>query len=149
IFHRGFARKTDAAFFIHAQALHPDFIAHLDDVLGLFDTEIGQFADMHQAVLARQKFDESPKFLDRHNLAAINLVDLGLGGHALDGVARNLHSFGGHRINIDWAIVLDVDLATGFFGEAFDILAARPNERADLLRIDLHLDDARSVLAHL
>ena len=46
------------------------------------------------------------------------------------------------------AVVLDVDFATGFLDEALDVLAARPDERADLLRIDLDDFDARGVFAH-
>src|SRR5207244_3923542 len=44
-------------------------------------------------------------------------------------------------------VVFDVDFATGFFDEAFDILAARSDERADLFRIDLERLDARGVFA--
>src|SRR5437899_957101 len=56
--HRGFARETNAAFFIHAEAFDPDFVAHFDDVFGLLHAEVGQFADVNQAVLAGQEFDE-------------------------------------------------------------------------------------------
>ena len=45
VFHRGAAGETDTALFIHAQALDPDFIAHLDDVFSLLDAEVGQLAD--------------------------------------------------------------------------------------------------------
>ena len=63
-------------------------------------------------------------------------------------LARDLHSFGGDGVDVHRAIVLDVDFATGFFDDAFDVLATRPDQRADLLGIDLDRDDARSVLAH-
>src|SRR5882724_5332105 len=43
--HCGAAREFHAAFFIHAQAFHPDFIADLEDVLGLLHAAVGEFAD--------------------------------------------------------------------------------------------------------
>ena len=42
-------------------------------------------------------------------------------------------------VNVHRAIVLDVDFATGFFDDALDVLAARSDQRADLLRIDLEV----------
>src|SRR6516164_7834255 len=60
--HGGFARKSDSALLIHPQALDPDFIPQLHDVLGLLDAEVRQFADMHQPVLAWQEFHKGAKF---------------------------------------------------------------------------------------
>jgi hypothetical protein len=111
-----------------------DVVADLHDVLGFLDAEVRQFADVNQAVLARQKFDERAEFLDGDNLAAINLADLGLGGHAGDGVHGNLHAFRRDGEDVHRAVVLDVDFAAGFLDEALDVLAARPDERADLFR---------------
>src|SRR5437588_9110617 len=44
--HSRFAGKADTAFFIYAQTLDPDFVAHLDNILGLLHAEIGQLADV-------------------------------------------------------------------------------------------------------
>src|SRR5277367_2685225 len=85
VFHRGLAGEADAAFFIHAQAFDPDFIAHLDDVFGLLDAEIREFADVDQAIPAGDEFHKRTEFLDRHDLAAINLADLCFSRHAFDG----------------------------------------------------------------
>src|SRR5439155_13814990 len=147
--HRRPTRQPDAPFFIHAQAFHQDFIAQLDDVLGLLDPEVGQLADVDQAVPAREKFDERPEFLDGDNFAAVDLADLGLGGHAGDGVAGNLHSLFGHRVDIDGAVVLDVDFAAGFLDQLLDVFAAWTDQRADLLRVYLDCLEARRVLAQL
>ena len=61
--------------------------------------------------------------------------------------AGDLHAFGGNGINVDRAVVVNVDFAAGFLHQPFDVLAARADERADLLRIDFDLDNARGVLA--
>jgi hypothetical protein len=39
--HGGPAGEPHAALFIHAKALDPDLVAHLDDVLDLLDAEVG------------------------------------------------------------------------------------------------------------
>src|SRR5712692_5420534 len=62
--HGGAARKADAAFFVHAEALDPNFISHFYDVLGLFDAEVGQLADVDQAVSAGEELDKSAEFFD-------------------------------------------------------------------------------------
>src|SRR2546425_13081824 len=73
LLHRGFAREFHAAFVIDADALDPDFIPHLDDVLGLLDAEVRQFADVHQTVLAREDLYKTAEFFQRHHLAPIDL----------------------------------------------------------------------------
>jgi hypothetical protein len=45
--HGSLARETHASFFIHPQALDPDFIAQFDDIFGLLDAEVGQFTNVH------------------------------------------------------------------------------------------------------
>src|ERR1041385_888241 len=149
ISHGGLAGEADTALLIHAEAFDPDFIAEFDDVFGLLDAEVGQFADMAEAVLAGQELNEGAEFLDRHHLAAIGLADLGFGGHAGDGFAGDLHAFAAGGVDVDGAVVLDVDLATGLFDDAFDILATGADERADFLRVDLDGLNARGVFAEL
>src|SRR5581483_6746303 len=97
---------------------------------------------------AGEELDEAAKFLDGDNLATIDLADLGLGGHAFDGVAGDLHTLLGDGVDVDCAVVLDVDFAAGFLDEAFDVFAAGADEGANLLRINAQLNDARGVLAH-
>lgn len=94
ILHRGFARQLDAALVVHADALDPDFVAVLDDVLGLLDAEVGQLADVHQAVLARQHLDETAEVLDGNNLAPVKLANLDLGGDAVDALLGHLQTLG-------------------------------------------------------
>src|ERR1043166_355784 len=145
--HRRSARQTHPALLIYTEAFDPDFIAHLDDVLGLLHSEIGEFADVDQTVFAWQEFDEGAEVLDRDDPATINLVYFGLGGHAHDGLAGDLHAFFGDRIDVNRAVVFDVDLATRFFDELLDVLAAGADQEADLFRVDLECFDAWRVLA--
>jgi len=62
--HRRFAREADAALFVHAEALDRDFVAQLDDIFGLLDAEIGQFADVDEPVPAGEEFHGYTQILD-------------------------------------------------------------------------------------
>ena len=53
------------------------------------------------------------------------------------------------RVDVDRAVVFDVNLRAGFGDDALDRLAAGSDERADLLRIDLDRLDARRVFAQV
>src|SRR5437762_641151 len=88
-FHGCFARQFDPAFVVDADALDPDFVTDLDDVLSLFDAEVGQFADVHEAVLTGEDFDKASEFLDRDDFAAINFAHFNFRHHAFDGFAGN------------------------------------------------------------
>src|SRR5207247_2049950 len=145
--HGRFAGKFHPALLIDAEASEPDLITQLDDIFGLLDAEIGQLADVAQPILAREKLNETAKFLNRDDLAAVNFPDLGFGSHAFDFASGDFHAFGAGRIDVNRAVVLNVDLAAGLFDDAFDVLAARADEGTDLLRVNLHGDDARGVLA--
>ncbi len=145
--HSGFAGKTHPALFIHPQALHPNLVTKLNDVFGLLDAEIGQLADVHQAVFARQEFNERTKVLNRNDFAAIDLADFSLGAHADDGITGNLHALFRHRVDVDRAVILDVDLAARLFDKLLDVLATRADEGADLVGVNLDGFNTRSVLA--
>ena len=139
--------KFHATLFIDSQAFHPDFITNLDDVFGLLDSEVGQLTDVNQSILAWQEFNKSTEFLDGDDATAIDLANLRFGRHAFDGFAGNLHSFFRDGIDVDSSVVFDVDFATRFLDEAFDILATRSDQCTNLLGVDLEGDDARGVLA--
>src|ERR1019366_2581394 len=145
--HSGPAGEPHATLFVHTEALDPDLIAHFDDVLDHLDAEVGQLTDVDQAVLAGQELDECAELFDGDHSAAIDLVDLGFGGHARDGVHRDLHPVCGDGVDVHRAVVVDIGLATGFLDELLDVLAARADEQADLLGVDLHRLDARGILA--
>src|ERR1017187_1198320 len=147
VFHRGLPREPHPALFVHPEAFDRNVVADLDDVLGFLDAEIGQFADVNQAVLAGQKFDERAEFLDRDDLAAIDFSDFGFRRHAGDGVERDLHAFRRDGENVHRAVVFNVNFTAGFLDEAFDVLAARSDERADFCGVDLDRLNARRVFA--
>src|SRR4051812_26102363 len=150
--HRGLAAEADlAGTLVDADALDRDAVANLDDVLGAAHAEVGQFGDVHQAFLARHALDERTELLGAGDAAGVDLADLDLGTAAAEGVDflhGAVHGVGIVRVDEDLAgiVVGDVDLRAGRFRDAADRLAARPDEQADLLGIDLDRLDAGGVL---
>src|SRR5581483_1887180 len=65
------------------------------------------------------------------------------GGDVLDALSRRLAALGRNAGDGDGAVVLDLDGGAGLFLDAADHHAALADDVADLVRIDLHLDDAR------
>src|SRR4051812_46131450 len=153
--HRGLAAETDlAGALVDADALDRDAVANLDDVLGAAHAEVGQFGDVHQAFLARHALDERTELLGAGDATGVDLANLDLGTAAAEGVDflhGAVHRVGIVRVDEDLAriVVGDVDLRAGRLDNAADRLAARPDEQADLLGIDLDRLDAGSVLAEV
>ena len=100
---------------------------------------------MHQSIFARENFDECPKFLGRNNTALISGADLNLARHSANNFLRPRHRFTTGRIDVDRAVVLDVNFGAGLRHDALDRFAARPDERADFLGINFDRLDPRRV----
>jgi hypothetical protein len=94
--HCRLARQSHATLFVHPEALNPDFIAHFDDVLRLFDPEVCQFTDVHQPILAGQEFHERAEILYGNNLATIDFPNLRFRRHATDRFAGDFHAVFGY-----------------------------------------------------
>src|SRR2546423_896796 len=70
-------------------------------------------------------------------------------GKRLNHLPRSLHRFATNRGDRNHASVFDADLRASLFLDTADRLALWSDEIADLLRIDLHCDDTRSVLGQI
>ena len=147
VFHGRFARKFDPAFVVDPDALHPHHLADLGYVFRPIDPEIRQLGDVHEAIFARENFDEGAEFFDRDGPAMIDLADLHFLRHAADDFLRARHRFAARGVDVDGAVVFDINLRAGLGHDPLDRLAARSDERADLLRIDFDRLDARRVFA--
>src|SRR5450432_2263140 len=141
------ARKLHSPFVVDADALHPNHLANLRDVFGAVDPEISQLRNVHQAVLARENFDERAEFFDRNDATVIGLADFHFPGHAADDFFRARHALAAGRVDVHGAVVFDVNLRAGLGHDPLDRLAAGPDERADLLGIDFNRLDAGRVFA--
>ena len=98
---------------------------------------------MTQALLARQDLDEGAELLDRDDLALVGHADLGLLGHELDLTQGFVNALGEHAGDRHGPVVGDVDLGARRVLQTADDLAAWADDRANLLRVDLDLDQTR------
>ena len=104
---------------------------------------------MQQTVLAGQAFDERAEVHQTDDLAGVSLADFDVLGQVFDLLAGCVAGFGVGRRDEDQAGIVDVDLRAGLGDDAVDGLAALADDDADLVRIDLHARDERSVLGQL
>src|SRR5690606_7233253 len=93
--------------------------------------------------------DEGTEVDDAPHRPGVHAANLGLRRQALDDVERapdRRRIAAGHRHG---AVVVDVDRAARLLDDAFDRLAAGPDDDADLVRLDLDGRDARRPLVDL
>ena len=148
-FQRGFARKFYATLVVDADALDPNNVADFGNVFSPFHAKIRELGNVHQAIPARENFDERAEFLRRDDAALIRLADLDLARHAADNFLRARHAFAAGRVDVHRAVVLNINFGAGLRDDALDGLAAGPDERADLLRINFDRLDPRRVFRQL
>src|SRR3972149_371540 len=146
--HGGLAREVDAPLAIDLGDDDHDLVADGHDVLDARHVVVGEFADAHEALLARQDLDESAAAHDPGHLAQVERTDLDLARQALDPLDRLARVLAGDGRDLDRAVVLDVDLGAGLFLDLADHRAALADNLADLLGVDLDGDDARREVAH-
>src|SRR4029434_3741787 len=131
-----FAREFHSPLVVDPDAFHPDHLANLRDVFSPVHSEISQLGNVDEAVFAREHFHESAEFFDRHDAPVIGLADLHFLRHATDDLLRAGHALAARRIDVNRAVVFDVNLRSGFSDDALDRFTARSNKGADLLGID-------------
>src|SRR3954469_16766977 len=145
----GFQSQFDRALVVNPDAFQPEHLADLGDIFGAIHAEVSQLGNVNKAVFAREHFDERAEFFDRDNATMIGLADFNLARHAADNLLRAGHALGARRVNVNGTVVVDVNLSSGLGDDALDGLATRPDECADLFRIDFDRLDARRVLAEI
>ena len=160
--HRGFAGEADfSGLLVNADALHGDAVAHLDDILGAADTEVGQLGDVAEAFFTREAFDEGAEVLHAGDATGVDfpifngdaaaVATTAATTKVVDLLDRAVHGFAVVGVDEDLAgvVVGDVDLRARRLGDAADGLATGPDEQADLFGIDLNRLNAGSVGAEI
>ena len=87
LFQNRFARKPDAVA-LDRKHLHQDLIAFFQLVANIFNTMLGNFADMQQPICARQNLDEGAKIRQPRNFAEISLPYFGSRRQVSDNLER-------------------------------------------------------------
>src|SRR5471032_948044 len=145
----GLSRKAHAALVVSLQHLHLHDLAFLQVIRNRVHALVGDLRDMQQAVLAGQQLHDRAEVEEAQHRAFVDPADFDFRRDRADALLGRLARFRGKAGDGDGAVVLDVDGGTGLAGERLDDAAALADHLADLVGVDLHLDDARCVVRHL
>ena len=144
LFQNGFARQLDAIAF-DSQHFHQHLIAFFQFVANIFDSVLRDFADVEQAVEARQNFDERAEIGQAADFAEIGLPYFGRSRQIADDLQRLVRRNLVVRRHVDLAGIFHVDLHAGLLDDAANHLATGPNHVANLVDRNLQGVDTRRV----
>ena len=139
------AAHFHAAFFIDADALGGNDVAGFDDVFDLIDAEVCEFRDVDEPVAAWEELHEGTEVSGADDAAGVGGTHFGFGEDVADEAHGDVERFLADGVDVDGAIVFDVDFGAGLGLDAFDDLTARPDEFTDPIWWDLGAFDARGV----
>src|SRR5713101_4104328 len=139
-----FAGETDLVA-LDGENLDEDLVAELQFVANVTDAMLGDFTDVQEAVGAGEKLDEGAELREANDFAEIGLADFGAGGDVADHLQGRVAAGSAGGEDVHGAVFEDVDLDAGGFDDGSDLLAARPDEVADLVLRDFQLEEARGV----
>ena len=125
--------------------LNQHHVADPADVVDVADVAAGHFADVDQTVFAGEDFNERAEFLDRGDAAFVDRADFNPFRHRLNTVAAGFRARGLGAGDRNDAGVFNVDFSAGVFLQLPNRFAAGADDQADLLGIDLNLDQTRRV----
>src|SRR5690606_6032115 len=136
------ADQVDLAALVDVVDLDLEVVALLEVVLDALDALLGDLADVQQAVRAGEEGDERAELGGLGDPAVVLLAYLGGLRQALDLSLDGVGRLGVFGVDAHGAVLEDLDGGAQRL-ELADLLAARPDDRADLVDGDLDLDDAR------
>src|SRR6267154_2567583 len=103
------------------------------------------FADVQQPVGAREKFDESPELRQPHHFAKIRLADLRRRSDVAHHLQRRIATRAAGRENVHCAVFQHVNFHASSFDDRLDLLPARTDQIANLVRRNVQLVQPRCV----
>ena len=135
--------KTDAVAF-NREHFHQHLIAFFQLVANIFDAMLGNFADMQQAVGARNDFDKRTEIRQACDRSEVSLPYFGSRRQIADDLQRLVRRSFIVRSHIDLAGIFHIDLDAGLLDDRANHLAARPDDVSNLVDGNLQGVDTRS-----
>ena len=137
-----------AATLVDAEAFCGDSITFLADILDLLGPTFGQLGDVDEAVLAGKDFHKCTESSDRNDRTGVGLADFDFLEHAIDHFLGALQSRFLRSVDMDSAVVLNVDFGTRLGLDGLDVFAARSDQLTDAVSRNAEADNTRSEGAH-
>src|SRR5713226_8256139 len=139
-----FAREANLVA-LDGENLDEDLVAEFQLIANVADAMLGDFADVQEAVGAREKLDEGAEFREAHDFAEVGLADFGAGGDIADHLQSRIAAGSARGEDVHRAVFEDVDFDAGGLDDGPDLLAARTDEVANFVLWDFQLEEARGV----
>src|SRR5262245_947957 len=134
---------------LDVDAFDQDLLALFQFVADVANAVIGDLRNVEQSFGTGEDLDEGAEIDDAGDGAEIALAHLDFGRQVANDLHRGLGGLAVRRGDGDSAVVRNVDLRAGLLLDAANDLAARADDVANLVGVDLHRDDARRVFADL
>ena len=145
----GLAAELHTILLVDSNDLHPHNVADPADISHTAYIFSRQLADMAEAVFAGNEFNEGAKVLHARHPTLVDAANLDRRGECFDlrhGSHRPFRIVAGHRHR---AVILDLDAGAGRLLNGTDRLAARTDQEADLLGVDVGAEEPRRPLRNL
>ena len=138
--------QLDLSLTIDTNTLDQNFVTFVENVGHCANTLCVQFGNVHQAVGAREDFDESAELHDLADGAVVELTNFSFLDQVADHLDRQLGSFAVSGSDVDGAVVLDINSTTSCLDNATDVLAASADNGANLVSFDPDAGDTWCIL---
>src|SRR5713226_770629 len=107
-----FAREANLVA-LDGENLDEDLVAELQLIANVANAMLGDFADVQEAVGAREKLDEGAEFREAHDFAEVGLADFGAGGDVADHLQGRVAAGSAGGEDVQGAVFEDVNLDAG------------------------------------
>src|SRR5712675_2435352 len=130
---------------LNREHLNQYLVAQLQFITNIANSMFRNFADVQQSVGAREKFDESPELRQPYNFAKIRLADLRRRSDVAHHLQRRIATRAAGRENVHRAVFQHVNFHASSFDDRLDLLPARTDQIANLVRRNVQLVQPRCV----
>src|SRR5690606_21750472 len=139
-------RKAQAALVVGFDDLDADHLADLQHIVDVGDAIVRDLGDVQQAITAGQDLNDGTEIEQTQYSAFVLLADFNVCSQLLDTAFCFARLVKVRTGDGDAAVVADIDLSTGFFGQCADGGAALTDHIPNLFGVDLDAEHARGEL---
>src|SRR5690554_5347201 len=144
-----FHRQFDTATLIYIQHFDLNHVAFINVVSDFLNALLRDLRNMQQTFSAWHDFYECTEVHYTSDTAVVDLAHFRLSDNAFNASHRILCCFAGSAVDLDGAIIIDIDVGASRFGQGTNGRTALTNNVTDLLGVDLDGQQRRRIFAQL